>query len=68
MEIVAKINGNKIEIPNILYQDIFECDNDFMINSNNGDYIIHQWNGYDPTEYLIVWVLGDGKLKQRLII
>jgi len=64
----AKINGNKIEIPSILYQDIFECDNDFMINSNKDNFIIHQWNGVGPTEYLIVWVLGDGKLKQRLIL
>jgi hypothetical protein len=66
--IETSINGKSIEIPSILYEDIFECDNVFEINKNKGDYIVHQWNSDGAGGYLIVWVLGNGKLKQRLIL
>ena len=66
--IETSINGKTIEIPSILYEDIFECDNEFVINKNKDDYIVHQWNSDGAGGYLIVWVLGNGKLKQRLII
>jgi len=64
----ASINGKAIDIPNILYEDIFECDNEFTINKNKDDYIVHQWNSDGAGGYLIVWVLGNEKLKQRLIL
>ncbi|MDX1830378.1 MAG: hypothetical protein R3342_12620 [Lutibacter sp.] len=65
--IETSINGKSIEIPNILYEDIFECNNEFEINKNKDDYIVHQWNSDGAGGYLIVWVLGNEKLKQRLI-
>jgi hypothetical protein len=66
--IETSINGNTIEIPEMLYQDIFECSNEFIINKNKDDYIVHQWNSDGAGGYLIVWVLGNEKLKQRLIL
>jgi hypothetical protein len=66
--IETSINGKSIEIPNILYEDIFECNNEFEINKNKGDYIVHQWNSDGAGGYLIIWVLGNEKLKQRLIL
>ncbi len=67
-EINASINGKVIDIPNMLFEDIFECDNEFVINKNKDDYIVHQWNSDGAGGYLIVWVLGNEKLKQRLIL
>ena len=52
----------------MLYEDIFECSNEFIINKNQDDYIVHQWNSDGAGGYLIVWVLGNEKLKQRLIL
>ncbi|MDW5290311.1 hypothetical protein [Formosa sp. PL04] len=66
--IETSINGKTIEIPEMLYEDIFECNNEFVINKNNDDYIVHQWNSDGAGGYLIVWVLGNEKLKQRLIL
>ena len=66
--IETSIKGKSIEIPDILYEDIFECSNVFEINENKGDYIVHQWNSDGAGGYLIVWVLGNEKLKQRLIL
>ncbi len=66
--IESSINGNTIEIPEMLYEDIFECNNEFIINKNQDDYIVHQWNSDGAGGYLIVWVLGNKKLKQRLIL
>lgn len=66
--IETSINGKSIEIPNIFYEDIFECNNEFEINKNKDDYIVHQWNSDGAGGYLIVWVLGNDKLKQRLIL
>ena len=65
--IETSINGKSIEIPNIFYEDIFECNNEFEINRNKDDFIVHQWNSDGAGGYLIVWVLVNGKLKQRLI-
>ncbi len=62
------MNGKKIEVPEMLYQDIFECNNAFTINKNQNDYIVHQWNSDGAGAYLVVWVFGNEKLKQRLIL
>lgn len=61
------VNGKTIEISEMFYQDIFECSNEFIINKNQDDYIVHQWNSDGAGGYLIVWVIGSDKLKQRLI-
>ncbi|MBQ4818611.1 hypothetical protein [Aquimarina sp. MMG016] len=66
-QINASVDGKNINIPDVLFEDIFECDNDFVINKNKEDYIIHQWNSDGAGGYLIVWVLDKNKVKQRLI-
>ena len=66
--IETSMKGKTIEIPEMLYEDIFECNNEFEINKNKDDYIVHQWNSDGAGGYLIVWVLGNQKLKQRLIL
>ncbi|AXT50597.1 hypothetical protein D1818_07030 [Aquimarina sp. BL5] len=62
------INGKTIDIPEVFYEDLFECDNEVTINKNKDDYIVHQWNGDGAGGYLIVWVFGNEKLKQRFIL
>ena len=66
--IEASVNGIEIDVHEIFYSDIFECNNDFVINKNKGDYIVHQWNSDGAGGYLIVWVFSNKKLKQRLIL
>ncbi len=66
--IVVSVSGITIDVPNILFEDIFECNNEFTINKNKDDYIVHQWNSDGAGGYLIVWVLGNEKVKQRLIL
>ena len=63
----ASINGETIDIPTTVYEDIFECTNEFVINKNKEDIIVHQENSDGAGGYLIVWVFGNKKLKQRLI-
>tara|TARA_R110000868_G_scaffold399453_2_gene673200 strand:+ start:2385 stop:3041 length:657 start_codon:yes stop_codon:yes gene_type:complete len=65
--IKATLNGKAINIPNMLFEDIFECDNKFTINKNKEDYIVHQWNSDGAGGYFIAWVLGKDRVKQRLI-
>ncbi|WP_298539183.1 hypothetical protein [uncultured Aquimarina sp.] len=64
----VSINGKIIDIPEVFYEDLFECDNEVTINKNKDDYIVHQWNGDGAGGYLIVWVFGSEKLKQRFIL
>lgn len=65
--IKATLKGETIEIPNFFYEDIFECTNEFQVRKNKDDFIVYQWNSDGAGGYLIVWVIGDKKLKQRLI-
>lgn len=64
----VSMNGTNINISNVLYEDIFECDNEMTIYKNKGDYIVYQWNSDGAGGYLIVWVFGNEKLKQRMIL
>ncbi len=66
--IETSINGIEIEIHEVFYNDIFECNNEFITNKNKDDFIVHQWNSDGAGGYLIVWVFGENKLKQRLIL
>ena len=64
----VKINRKAIDVSKVLYEDLFECDNNIVINKNKSDYIVHQWNSDGAGAYLLVWVFGNQKLKQRLIL
>jgi len=67
-KIEVKLNGHSIDIADVFYTDLFECDNNVVINKNKSDYIVHQWNSDGAGAYLLVWVFGNQKLKQRLIL
>ena len=64
----VKLNGIEIDVAQVFYEDLFECDNNVVINKNKSDYIVHQWNSDGAGAYLLVWVFGSEKLKQRLIL
>lgn len=66
-DITVIINGQEIEIHEVFYSDIFECDNGISIYKNGDTYFVHQWNSDGAGAYEIVWVLGQNGLKQRLV-
>ena len=65
--IIVKIEGKEIIIPKVLFEDLFNCNNNFEIYKNKGDYIISQWNSDGAGGYLLTWVLNTNGLKQRFI-
>ena len=56
-----------IEISNIFFEDVFECDNSFTIKKDKQNFIVYQWNSDGAGGYFIAWVIGEYKLKQRFI-
>jgi len=63
-----QVNENKIDIPKIFYEDIFEATNDFDVYKNLDFYIVKQWNSDGAGGYLLVWVFDKSSIKQRLIL
>ncbi|PQB05791.1 hypothetical protein [Aureitalea marina] len=61
------IDGQEIEIHEVFYSDIYECDNEISIYKNGETYFAHQWNSDGAGAYEIVWVLDKNGLKQRLV-
>ncbi len=61
------MDGRRINIHEIFYADLFECDNDFSIHKNDDTYFVHQWNSDGAGAYEIVWVLDKNGLKQRIV-
>jgi len=66
-DIKVIIDGQKIEIHEVLYSDIYECDSGISIYKNGDTYYAHQWNSDGAGAYEIVWVLKKNGLKQRLV-
>ena len=67
-EMHVTINGQVVNVPKILYKDIFECNNKFLINKNKESFIVSQWNSDGAGAYLIVWVFNAKEVIQRLIL
>ena len=65
--IEAKIFGEEIDIHEIFYADIFECDNSFDVYRNGDTFFVHQWNSDGAGAYEVVWVLDRHGLKQRIV-
>ena len=61
------IDGQEIEIHEVFYSDIYECDNRISIYKQGDTYFAHQWNSDGAGAYEIVWVLDKNGLKQRLV-
>lgn len=66
-DIKVIIDGQKIEIHEVFYSDIYECDNGISIYKNGDTYFAHHWNSDGAGAYEIVWVLNKNGLKQRLV-
>ena len=66
-DIKVTIDGKEIEIHQIFYSDIYECDNGLSIYKKGTTYFAHQWNSDGAGAYEIVWVLNKNGLKQRLV-
>ncbi|MEP2279518.1 hypothetical protein [Maribacter sp.] len=66
-KLTITIKGIKIDVPQILISDIYECTNDFNIYKNEETYFAHQWNSDGAGAYEIVWVITDNEIKQRLV-
>lgn len=62
-----QVNGNVIQVPQILYQDLFELTNDFNIYIKDDVYFVQQWNSDGAGGYLLVWVINKNSIGQRLI-
>jgi hypothetical protein len=66
-KITVSIEGNIIDIPKILYGDIFECDNDFDVYRVGDTFFVHQWNSDGAGAYEIIWVITREGVIQRLV-
>ena len=61
------VDGQEIEIHEVFYSDIYECDNEISIYKNSDTYFIYQLNSDGAGAYEIVWVFDKSGLKQRLV-
>ena len=61
------IDGQKIEVSSALYEDLYECNNNFNVNKIGKDFIISQWNSDGAGGFIIAWVLNKDGIKQRSI-
>lgn len=61
------IDGKKVEIHEVFYSDIYECDSGLSIYKNGDTYFAHQLNSDGAGAYEIVWVFDKSGLKQRLV-
>ncbi len=66
-DIKVVIEGQNIEIHEVFYSDLYECDNNISIYKNGDTYFVHQWNSDGAGSYEVVWVLDKNGLKQRLV-
>jgi hypothetical protein len=66
-DIKVIFDGQKIDIHEVFYSDIYECDNGISIYKNGDTYFAHQWNSDGAGAYEIVWVFDKNRLKQRLV-
>lgn len=66
-DIKVIIGEQEINIHEVFYSDIYECDNRISIYRNGNTYFAHQWNSDGAGAYEIVWVLDKNGLKQRLV-
>jgi hypothetical protein len=53
------IEGKEIEIHEVFYSDIYECDSGLSIYKNGDTYFVHQLNSDGAGAYEIVWVFDN---------
>ncbi len=63
----AIVEGQRININEAFYIDLFECNSGFFIRKNGDTYFVYQENSDGAGFYEIVWVLTRDGLKQRLV-
>jgi len=65
--IIVEINGNKIDIHEAFYSNLYDCRNTFKFYKNGSTYFVHNWNSDGAGYYEVVWVLTEDGLIQRLL-
>ncbi len=66
-DIKVLIVGKEIEIHEVFYSDIYECENVLSIYQNGDSFIVYQANSDGAGYYQLVWVFDKNGLKQRMI-
>jgi len=66
-ELSIYVKDEKIEVPEILTTDLFECNDSFDLFVVKDFYIIHQHHSDGAGFYELVWVIRDNKIVQRLV-
>lgn len=61
------VEGWLIDVHEVFYSDIYECDNEISIYKNGDTYFAYQRNSDGAGSYEIVWVFNKKGLKQRLV-
>jgi len=62
------LDGKKIFISEVLFNDLFVLTNEFNIYRTKDQYFVQQWNSDGAGGYLIVWRIDNSGVKQRLIL
>lgn len=63
----VKYHSKTVPIGRMLYEDLFECTNDFDTYVNGETFFVYQWNSDGAGAYAVVWVFNNGELKQRFV-
>ncbi|MBD0403031.1 hypothetical protein [Flammeovirga sp. EKP202] len=63
----VEIDGKRIVIPEILYQDLYNCNNRINIFKKEDLCFFENTNSDGAGGYQIIWVFKSGKLIQRLV-
>lgn len=67
LSIDVNVNETIISVPKILYQDLFELSNDFIVYKKNDLFYVKQWNSDGAGGYLLIWAIDKNGVQQRLI-
>lgn len=66
-DILVYIDGKRIPIHKVFFEDIFECSNEFKVYKVGESFIVNQWNSDGAGAYELTWVIDKSGVKQRLV-
>ena len=66
--IELELDGKHIPVHFSLFSNLYECDNSFRIYNRDKTYFIEQWNSDGAGGYLVVWVINETGIIQRVLM
>lgn len=66
-DILVYMDQTPVQIHEVFYTDLYQCNPHVTIYKENETYFVHHWNSDGAGAYEIVWVINKAGLLQRLV-